>query len=338
MVISCRKTRPFFSVLKRHISVNGILPPLQGTLVGVILILSLLFVQGCTKADDSKSKTVITIGAVHFFLDEVQRDYHRLLSDLPESANNTQSVKEQVLNQLIDRYVILEYGQEHHISVSDDALARAVNTIRSDFGEEGFQEALLRDYIDFDQWKEQLRKRLLEKKIVQQITAAMPQPDHTEILNYYETHAKAFSNKPQVKFRQIVTNNLREARDLLKRLGKGEDFEALARLASVAPEAKNGGLVGWVGKGELEKSMDKALFSLKPGQISKIIHSPYGYHIFQVLASRPAGIKPLLEVTPEIERELVREKRQAFLAEWLKKRRKRVTVKIDENIFQLLEQ
>ena len=198
--------------------------------------------------------------------------------------------------------------------------------------------ALLRDYIDFDQWKEQLRKRLLEKKIVQQITAAMPQPDHTEILNYYETHAKAFSNKPQVKFRQIVTNNLREARDLLKRLGKGEDFEALARLASVAPEAKNGGLVGWVGKGELEKSMDKALFSLKPGQISKIIHSPYGYHIFQVLASRPAGIKPLLEVTPEIERELVREKRQAFLAEWLKKRRKRVTVKIDENIFQLLEQ
>ncbi|MBW1678295.1 MAG: peptidylprolyl isomerase [Deltaproteobacteria bacterium] len=333
-----RIIRPFLSLLKTLLPIHPFALRSQGSWVVFAVLFPLLFLQGCNRTGDSESKTVITIGATHIHLDEAKRDFHELLSDLPQSAKNQESIKKQLLNQLVDRYLILEYGKEHHLSVPDAALAAAVNSIRSDFTEEGFQEAMLRDYIDFDQWKEQLRKRLLEKKIIDQVTAAMPLPDHATILHYYETHADAFTTKRQVKFRQIVTNDLRKAKNLLKRLRQGEDFDAVARERSLAPEAKNGGLVGWVEKGELEKTMDRALFSLKPGQVSAIIRSPYGYHIFQVLASRPAGVRPLLEVTREIEGEIVRARQHAFLAEWLKKQREHVKVQVDPKIFQLLEQ
>ncbi len=303
-----------------------------------VLLLAAAFQQGCDRAENPQSKTVITVGTTNIQLDEARRDFQDLLSDIPETARNQESIKKQLLNRLIDHYLILEYGKEHHISVSDAALAAAVNRIRSDFTEQGFKEAMLRNYIDFDQWKEQLRKKLLEKKIIEQVTAGMVLPDHAAILHYYETHTDAFTTKRQVKFRQIVTSDLRTAKNLQNRLRKGEDFETVARQGSRAPEAKNGGLVGWVEKGQLEKAMDRALFSLKPGQVSPIIHSPYGYHIFQVLASRPAGVRPLLEVTKEIEENLSLTNRRAFLAGWLKKRRKHVKVHIDSKIFQLLEQ
>lgn len=338
MVFLRRIVRSFSSPLKRHLSVHPLPLRFQGCLIAFAVLLPLLFLQGCDRAGDRESKTVITIGTTPILLDEAKRDFHDLLSDLPESAKDQESLKKELLNQLVNRYLILEYGKEHHISISDAALARAVNRIRNDFTEEGFKEALLRDYIDFEQWKEQLRKRLLEKKIIDQVTAKMPLPDHAAILHYYKTHADTFTSKRQVRFRQIVTSDLRTAKNLQKRLRQGEDFEALARQSSIAPEARNGGLVGWMAKGELEKNMDRALFSLKPGQISAIIHSPYGYHIFQVLESRPAGVRPLLEVTRQIEQELSRARRLAFLAEWLIKQKKHVKVKVNPRIFQMLEQ
>lgn len=338
MVFLRRINRPFLSLLKRHLPMHLLSLRLPGCRVAFTVLFALLFLQGCNRAGDSESETAITIGSSHIHLDEAKRDFQDLLSDLPESAKNQESVKKQLLNQLIDRYLILEYGKEHHIAISDATLAGAVSRIRKDFTEEGFKEAVLRDYVDFDQWKEQLRKRLLEKKIIDQVTAEMPLPDHAAILDYYETHADAFTGKKQVKFRQIVTGDLRNAKNLQKRLRQGEDFAAVARQGSVAPEAKEGGLVGWVEKGELEKTMDSALFSLNPAQVSEIVRSPYGYHIFQVLETRPAGIKPLLEVTREIEEELFRARQCTFLAEWLKKKRKHVKVQVDPKIFQLLEQ
>ena len=313
-------------------------PRFQGYLLAFTVLFPLLFLQACSISDDSETKSVITVGTTHIHLDEAKRDFEELLSDLPESARGQESIKKEVLNQLIDHYLILEYGKEHHISISDATLAVTIKSIRSDFTDEGFKEALLRGYIDFDEWKEHLRKRLLENEIINKVTAQISPPGHTAILHYYEAHADTFHSKKQVKFRQVVTNDLRKAKKLLKRIQQGEDFGTIARDNSIAPEAKTGGLVGWIEKGALERSMDKALFSLKPGQVSSVIHSPYGYHIFQVLESRPAGIKPLPEVTSEIENELSRKKRRTFFAEWLKELRKHFKTQVNPKILEMLEQ
>lgn len=334
----CRNIPIFFPFLKRNGTGRHPLFRLCRYILTATVLLTLLVMQGCTKEENSESRIVMRVGTTKISLAEAKNDFHHLLSELPEGAKQQESMKQQILSHLIDQYLILDYGKEHHISVSDEDLERAVNSVRNDFSEEGFNEALLHDYIDIDQWKKQLRKKLLEERIIQQLTATLSPPDHVAILHYYEDHADAFATKRQVKFRQIVTNDLQKAKKLLQQLDEGDRFEAVARQGSIAPEAKDGGLVGWVEQRELEKTMDKALFSLKPGQISQIIHSPYGYHIFQVLASRPAGVRPLPEVTNQIETGLFRTQQQAFLAEWLKKQKKRVKVHVDKNIFQMLEQ
>jgi peptidyl-prolyl cis-trans isomerase C len=310
----------------------------QGYGAAFVMFFLLFALQACSTASNGETKTVITVGSTRVDLDQAKRDFNDLFSDLPESARGEESIRKEVLNQIVDHYLVLEYGKKHHIRISDAALDIAIKAIRKDFTDEGFKEALLRGYIDFDQWKEQLRKRLLQEKIMDEVTSKLPPPDHTAILHYYESHSDTFRTKRQVRFRQIVTNDLEKAKKVLKRIQQGEDFGTVARETSVAPEAENGGLVGWVEKGELETTMDRALFSLKLGQLSKVVHSPYGYHIFQVVETRPAGVRPLPEVTPQIEKELSREAQSAFLARWVKELRKHFKVEVNPKILQMLEQ
>jgi parvulin-like peptidyl-prolyl isomerase len=112
----------------------------------------------------------------------------------------------------------------------------------------------------------------------------------------------------------------------------------LAKKYSVAPEAENGGEVGWVAKGQLEESMEKTLFSMDVGTISNVVKTPYGYHIFEVLEVRPEGIKGLSEVRQEIMSKLRSYKQEAFYKKWLDTLKSELRIDIDkEKIKTLVE-
>jgi peptidyl-prolyl cis-trans isomerase C/foldase protein PrsA len=95
--------------------------------------------------------------------------------------------------------------------------------------------------------------------------------------------------------------------------------------------------VGWVEKGQLDESMDKAIFSLTQGNYSDVTKTPYGYHIFRVLEERPKGIKELPEVIEEIDAKLFHKKRDTFYKEWVKELRNNFSVKINKALLDKLE-
>jgi parvulin-like peptidyl-prolyl isomerase len=140
-----------------------------------------------------------------------------------------------------------------------------------------------------------------------------------------------------INFRQVVTSTAEEAKTVVAALKAGGRFSELAKQYSTAPEAENGGEVGWVAAGQLEESMEKAIFALKVGEISPVVKTPYGYHVFQLMAVRPEGTKPLSEARAEIEARLSDQKREAAWQAWLAEQRKRFLVKINSGIFDRME-
>ena len=135
-----------------------------------------------------------------------------------------------------------------------------------------------------------------------------------------------------MKFRQIVTRTKGEAENIIELLNKGDEMGNLAKKYSIAPEAENGGEVGWVDRGQLDASMDMALFSMQQGEISPVIQTPYGYHIFEVLSVRPAGRKELPEAIFEIESKLLSKRRELFFKDWLMELRTHFEVKVDQKL------
>jgi len=101
------------------------------------------------------------------------------------------------------------------------------------------------------------------------------------------------------------------AEDLLKQLKAGAKFEDLAKKYSEDPgSAKEGGSLGWIGKGRTVPEFEKAAFSLPKGQLSDLVKSNYGFHIIRVDDRQDAHMKSLDEVKDEAEPILKQQKAQ----------------------------
>jgi len=103
----------------------------------------------------------------------------------------------------------------------------------------------------------------------------------------------------------------KRAEDLLKQLNAGAKFEDLAKKYSEdSGSAKEGGSLGWIGKGRTVPEFEKAAFSLPKGQISGLVKSSYGFHIIRVDDRQDAHMKTLDEVKGEIEAVVKQQKTQ----------------------------
>lgn len=288
--------------------------------------------SGCDFPKNSRSPVVMSVGNRNISANEMKRDLGRIEQDMGVPAKETGQVLDALLVRLVDHYLILQYGRDAGISITENELEVAVARIKRRYQEKDFQEMLLRSCLSFDEWKEALRDRLLIQKITKSVSEDVGPVTFKEIKDYFDTHRDEFSYPKMVKFRQIVTKTRKEAEEVLGRIRKGEDFGGLARKYSSAPEGKRGGEVGWMAEDDLEESMAKALFSLSPGKISPIVKTPYGFHIFEVLSERAAGTKTLPEAGPEIQRKLLNEKRASFYRHWLKQLKTRYPVKINRGL------
>jgi peptidyl-prolyl cis-trans isomerase C len=292
----------------------------------------------CGFFSSQENQDVLTIGTRHISLDELKKDIHRLSIEMDSTDRNLTVLQSELwLNQIIDHYLILEYGRENGITITDEEVGEAVDKIQKDIPPDDFKNILLQGYIDFEEWKETFKKQLLINKIIKKVLRDIALEHYDEIKNYYETHVDEFKHLPMVRFRQIVTRTKAQAEELRQKIEQGADMAVLAKQYSITPEAKNGGEVGWIEKGTLEESLEQTIFSLAVGKTSSVINSPYGFHIIRLLAMRTEGVKSLPEVRREIESKLLYQKRELFYRDWLSQLHRKYPVKIHYEILKKLE-
>jgi len=255
------------------------------------------------------------------------KDQRKRMAFEPEGTS--QERLDSFVERVVNHYLILEYGKEQNLSVTDEELENAVREIKKDYAEKDFQELLLKGYIDYSEWKEGLREQLLIKKITIKASEASPEVSIEEIKAYYDSHSEEFRRPAMVRFRQIVTRTREEADILQKRLVQGGDIAATVAESSKVPTSAGSPEPGWFAKGALDESIEKVVFSLPVGKVSGVVETPYGFHIFEVLGRRPEGVRSLHEAMVEIETKLRSERLEVFYSEWLQSLRQRIPVEID---------
>jgi peptidyl-prolyl cis-trans isomerase D len=163
--------------------------------------------------------------------------------------------------------------------------------------------------------KRKVRYVVIDNAKIGAATTVTPQ----ELEDYYHQHRDEFMVAEQVNVRHILIKtppagadgkvdakatdaSRQKAEDLLKQLKAGGNFADLAKKNSEdTSTAKNGGSLGWVGKGRTDPEFEKAAFSLPKGGMSGVVQSSFGFHIIQVDDKQDAHLKPLAEVKDQIE-------------------------------------
>ncbi|HNX50442.1 MAG TPA: peptidylprolyl isomerase [Thermoanaerobaculaceae bacterium] len=116
-----------------------------------------------------------------------------------------------------------------------------------------------------------------------------PLPSDAEVEAFLARDTSAAPTGTRIRLRQLVLPDQASARAARERLRKGDDFTDVSREVSRAPNASQGGLLGWVGTGQLPPEFEAAVFGLAAGELSEPVPSTAGWHVFQVTDRRAAG-------------------------------------------------
>jgi peptidyl-prolyl cis-trans isomerase C len=289
-----------------------------------VLLLGLLFVN-CTKREEPKPSTppsaeapvikfLATVNGDPITLADFQERFAR--AGLKPEKEAELQVKEEFLNRLIERKMMLREAQRRRIKVGLPEINKRIEAMRTEPGKD-VKETLGGMGIDYEKWKSDIWEDVMIEKLITQDVIRNVHVSASEVRRYYNENPQEFERPEQVRVRQIVVATEDEARKILDQLqNEKADFATLARKKSTAPEAEEGGSLGYFAMGEMPGEFN-VVFGLPKGGISGVVKSPYGFHIFKLEDKRRAGKVGLEEASREITEKLSRQKQDVRYKQWL---------------------
>lgn len=272
--------------------------------------------------------SVITSQALQWEVDRAEKRLSRQGKSL--SGEEVQDLKKAVLDNLIDFELLFQESQKEGIAIEDKEVDDQLEALKKGFSsEEEFNKAM--GELKFSQvtLRSMTRKGLVVKKFINTHIAKDVTVSDEEVKSYYDKNESLFRRPEQVRASHIVLivgpnadeAKKREARKELEKIReravKGEDFSSLAKVFSQGPSSSRGGDLGYFGRGWAEKPFEDAAFALKPGELSGIVETSYGYHLIKVTDRRPETVLPFEVMKQRIRQYLrgvkVREKIDAYV-------------------------
>lgn len=260
------------------------------------------------------------------------KDYMKQLISNPDKIHEYQDLVQGVLQKIIEDYTILSYAETAKIELDPKIIEEKTEAQQKQWNAKAFESFLSENNVPLSRWRQIIEDEIKIKLIMNAEFGNKIRVPTEEVVKYYNSHAEDFQTTERVRVRQIVTDTIEKANEIHERLLDGENFAKVAINHSLSPDRAKGGDLGYFSKGTFPKEFDDVCFSLAKGDISGVVKSDYGYHIFKLLDKKPAGRKSLTEVGGQIQQILFGEKVKQLYDHWIQKVRKAVPVLIHEDV------
>lgn len=269
---------------------------------------------------------IITLSEFKEYHDSV---YQMMRSQLQgeEFDKQYERVKKDMLDTMITELLLLQMAKKKDYNAGEevknyiDRLKRE-NNIETDAQ---FQQALLQQGIPYEQFLKQIEDNILRQILISQEVDRSIVVDETEGVNYYKLNQAEFVEPEEYKLRAIyLSTETRSADELESRkteisdkLAAGQDFALLAAELGDSPLKENQGDLGFIKKGQLDKTLEEAVAKLKVGETAPWVQAKNGWYLLKLEEKKESRLKPYDEVKKDIWEKIFTQKKSKKLAEFL---------------------
>jgi peptidyl-prolyl cis-trans isomerase SurA len=217
-------------------------------------------------------------------------------------------LEKQLLERMITTRVMAQHARETGVRVDEQQVDRALARIaeQNKFKPDDLEQYLREEGIDIARYREDLRNdiivaRLREREVESRITVSEAEVDRFLKGQKAEGRNDEFNllhilvTLPEAASPEQIQSRRSRAEEALARLRKGEDFKQVSATYSDAPNALQGGDLGWRPVGRLPTIFAQALGGMKPGDVSGVLRSPAGFHIIKLAEKRALSNQVLVE-------------------------------------------
>jgi peptidyl-prolyl cis-trans isomerase C len=257
---------------------------------------------------------------------------------VPKAQRN--EIYRKALDRLIDLKVLRNEVKSRNLQVDEKIVDEQMQKIRGQFpSEEEYKKALSAKGMT----PEQLRTELLDEsritKMMETEAGAGPAVSDADIRDFYEKNPDKFRQAESVRASHILIRvqpgdetarkkALATIQNLQRQAKAGKDFGDLARRFSNDSSAQGGGDLGFFTKDRMVPEFANAAFALKPGEISGVVQTSYGYHIIKLTERRPAATVPLEQVSGQVREYLTKQRQQEKAEAFVKGLRSKSKVEV----------
>lgn len=256
-------------------------------------------------------------------------DFDRLIKNMelranqPVPAERRDEVYRKALDQLLTYTVLSQETRARKVAVTDAEVDSGIQQMRGQFQtEEAFKKALESRGMTLDKLKADTRIDISINKMVEAEVSTQPPPTDAQVREFYDKNPDKFKQDEAVRASHILfrveetadaptkKKAMDEAQSVLKQARSGADFAELAKKHSADGSAQQGGDLNFFTRGQMVPPFDQAAFAMKPGEISDIVTTQFGYHIIKVTERRPASTVPFEQVSGRIKEFLTEQQKQ----------------------------
>ena len=256
-------------------------------------------------------------------------DFDRLIKNMEVSANQPvpadrrDEIYRKALDELVTYTVLSQETRARKVTVTDEEVESSIKQMRSQLpNEQAFKKALAARGMTIEKLKADTRIDISINKMMEAELAIQPAPSEAEVRDFYSKNPDKFKQEEAVRASHILfrveesadavtkKKTLDQAQSVLKEARAGTDFAELAKKHSADGSAQQGGDLNFFTKGQMVPAFDQVAFALKPGQISDIVTTQFGYHIIKVTERRAASTVPFEQVSERIKEYLTEQQKQ----------------------------
>jgi parvulin-like peptidyl-prolyl isomerase len=240
-------------------------------------------------------------------------------------------MEEEVLDGMITEKIMQLRAKELNISISSGELDTKTKEIMKDYGDD-FANLLVQANVSYDEWKDDIKKEMLIKKLVAVDVNANIRVSEDEAEDYFNENRNSYKMESRAKVSQIVVSDLAKAREVEARLNAGADFATVAKEMSIAPEASQGGDLGFITRQIMPEPLDDTIFKLPVNKVSPVVQSNYGFHIFKVLAIQSAKIGNFADMKEEVVAQIRAQKEDTAFTAWIEALKMKAVIKKESTV------